>query len=343
MVLLVVLSIAVPMGSADTAQSSATVLNVKPQFLEFRIFDSDTYQEGGDDGWSDWIPYDSVPTYEIYSNGGVHARQAGHFEDLWLDGDTNPTDTAYYPHNLLADEYRLVVTPSAAGPKSIPIEVKVKDLNGYDDLTHTQIFTVLDHHDIEMTIPDVELTFNREESPTVGVFNGSFEVYSVTSMGEWLISFRFNDASTAEDNPGACGWYHTNNAQFFIGKVISLGIEVEEIDFGAIDPGVASSEMTTNVVNNGNTAVNVAISPELMNPSAGVDKLYPWTSSATDSNGDSDTPGLEGSPDGSLWIAGPTGWLPAGTDPFGVAGFTVKPALGTQSATYGGTIGFTAS
>lgn len=338
MVLLVVLSIAVPMGSADTAQSSATVLNVKPQFLEFRIFDSDTYQEGGDDGWSDWIPYDSVPTYDTYSNGGVHPRQVGHFEDLWANGGALD-----YLSSPQFDQYRVVITPSAAEPKSIPIEVKVKDLNGHDDLAQTQIFTILDRDGAWVTISDVALTYNREESPTVGVFTGSFKVYSATAMGEWQISFRFNDASTVEDNPGTCGWYHTNKAQLYIGKVISLGIEVGEIDFGAIDPGDESPEVTTNVVNNGNTAVNVAISPELMNPSAGVDKLYPWTSSATDSNGDSDTPGLEGSAEGSLWIAGPTGWLPAGTDPFGVAGFTVKPALGTQSATYGGTIGFTAS
>ena len=344
MVLLVVLSIAVPMGSADTAQSSATVLNVKPQFLEFRISDPDTYQDGG---WSDWIPYDSVPEYETYFNDVLHARQVGHFEDLWLNGATSPIDMppndAYgLPVYPKFDEYRLVVTPSAAGPKTIPIEVRVKDLNGYDDLTQTQIFSVIDHGHAEVTIPDVGLTLNRNEGPTVGVFAGSFEVYSVTAMGEWLISFRFNDASTAEDNPGTCGWYHTDHAQFFIGKVISLGIEVEEIDFGAIDPDEPCSQVNTNVVNNGNTDVNVGISPDVMDSTAVSDTLSPWNSYATGTDS-VNNPGSEGSPDGTLYIQGPTGWTPSNTNPFGVAGFKVHPELGTQSATYGGTIGFTAS
>lgn len=343
LVIAMVVGSAIPLTGAESASSSVTVNNVYPKFVEFRMSDN------GGSTWSDWISYHWDPSTYTVSCGSVY--QNGHFEDLWIGGTA--TDTKYDPDTeavILPDptEYRVVLNPGAS-PKDINVEVKIQDSNGDDDIEGAQISMLIDSKGTFIGPGPMGLSYNRTEGVDKAVYAGTFMLYPTTPNGEWRISLKFRDTTMYNNGitpppewPSANGnWYYTHSAQFYVGAYISINVVESTIDFGGLDPGAYSSEHDTDVKNTGNVPVDVSISPGLMAGTGG--SLSPWNSGATNSDGFPGTPGLEGSPDGSLELGAMNTWIPPPAYPTGNAGFEVHPQTGTPWGSYGGSIIFTAT
>lgn len=148
------------------------------------------------------------------------------------------------------------VLPTAGGTTNVTTTVVVTDLNGCNDVARVAV---------EIRRPDNATHRPSADAAYISCAAGTAATYRLTFTMAYfdaaaLDTSTYKAAVTVTDRQGATGTNLASLGTFRYAELAALRLDLSAVDFGAVDPGSASSILPLSVANQGNVRIDTQVS-----------------------------------------------------------------------------------